>query len=86
MQVANLVQLVSSLGLSFAAPLGSNSVLFSSFQPFLIIIRALNNNHMLYVSYDVLFLEHFTLLCRIIVLVNHKIILSGTDPKDVNAC
>jgi len=46
-QVTNLVQLVSSLGLFFAASLCSNSVLFSSFQPFLIIIRALNHNQML---------------------------------------
>lgn len=47
MQLANLMQLISSLSLSFAAPLCSNSVLFSSFQPFLFIIRALRSQ-----SYD----------------------------------
>lgn len=42
-QLANLMQLISSLSLSFAAPLCSNSVLLSSFQPFLFIIRALRS-------------------------------------------
>lgn len=47
-QIANLMQFISSLGLSFAAPLCSNSVLFSSFQPFFFIIRALKHNHKLW--------------------------------------
>lgn len=42
-QLANLMQLISSLSLSFAAPLCSNSVLFSSFKPFPFIIRALRS-------------------------------------------